>query len=71
MAMLLCPSTSATATLQVEFYDRNLWPTKGAARRAVGDWIGRVYNRHRCHSAIGMISPVEFEDGITQTAQAA
>ncbi len=37
---------------------------------SVGDWIERVYNRRR-HSAIGMISPVEYENRITQTAQAA
>lgn len=59
------------ATLKVEFYDRYLWPTKAAARLAVGDWIERVYNRRRRHSALGMISPVDFEDRINQTAQAA
>lgn len=59
------------ATLKVEFYDRYLWPTKAAAKIAVGDWIERVYNRRRRHSSIGMISPVEFEDRLTQTAQAA
>jgi transposase InsO family protein len=58
-------------TLKVEFYDRYLWPTKAAAKLAVGDWIERVYNRRRRHSAIGMISPVEYENRITQTAQAA
>lgn len=59
------------ATLKVEFYDRYLWPTKAAAKLAVGDWIERVYNRRRRHSAIGMISPVQFENRINQTAQAA
>jgi putative transposase len=57
--------------LKVEFYDRYRWPTKGAARLAVGDWIERVYNRCRRHSALGMISPVEFENRLTQSAQAA
>ncbi|CQD24037.1 integrase catalytic subunit [Mycobacterium lentiflavum] len=59
------------ATLKVEFYDRYLWPTRVAAKLAVGDWIERVYNRRRRHSALGMISPVEYEDRFTQTAQAA
>jgi putative transposase len=59
------------ATLKVEFYDRYLWPTKAAAKVAVGDWIERVYNRRRRHSAIAMMSPVAFEDRLTQTAQAA
>ena len=30
------------ATLKVEFYDRDLWPTRAAAKLAVGDWIERV-----------------------------
>jgi putative transposase len=42
-----------------------------AAKPAVGDWIERVYNRRRRHSTIGIISPVDFEDRLTQTAQAA
>ena len=58
------------ATLKVQFYDRHLCPT-GAAKLAVGDWIERVYNRRRRHSALGMISPVEYEHRFTQTAQAA
>lgn len=64
-------SESLWATLKVEFYDRYLWPTKAAAKLAVGDWIERVYNRRRRHSAIGMLSPVDYEDRINQTAQAA
>jgi transposase InsO family protein len=59
------------ATLKVEFYDRHLRPTKIAAKLAVGDWIERVYNRRRRHSAIAMVSPVDFEDRLIQTAQAA
>lgn len=59
------------ATMKVEFYDRYLWPTKGAAKLAVGDWIERVYNRRRRHSAIGMTTPVDYENRISQAAQAA
>ena len=59
------------ATLKVEFYGRYVWPTKFAAKLAVGDWIERVYNRRRRHSALGMINPVEYEDRRNQTAQAA
>jgi hypothetical protein len=57
--------------LKVEFYDRHLSPTKVLAKLAVGDRIERVDNRRRRHSALGMISPVEFENRLTQTAQAA
>ena len=59
------------ATLKVEFYDRYVWPTKAAAKLAVGDWLERVYNRRRRHSSLGMICPVAFENRLTQTAQAA
>jgi transposase InsO family protein len=57
--------------MKVEFYDRYLWPTQTAAKRAVADWIERIYNRRRRHSALGMINPVEYENRFTQTAQAA
>lgn len=59
------------STLKAEFYNRYAWPTKIAARLAVGDWIERTYNRRRRHSKLGMISPVDFENRHTQTAQAA
>jgi transposase InsO family protein len=59
------------ATMKVEFYDRYLWPTKAAAKLAVSNWIERIYNRRRRHSAIAMMNPVDFEDRLTQTAQAA
>ena len=59
------------STIKSEFYHRYYWPKKNAARLAVGDWIERVYNRRRRHSKLGMISPVEFENRHTQTAQAA
>ena len=45
------------ATLKVEFYDRYLWPSRAAAKLAVGDWIERVYNRRRRHSVLSMTSP--------------
>src|SRR5699024_1673315 len=49
------------ATLKTEFYYPRVWPTKTAAKLAVGNWIEGRYNRLRRHSAIGQISPVEFE----------
>jgi putative transposase len=71
----VCWDNAATesfwATMKVEFYDRYLWPTRAAAKLAVGDWIERVYNRRRRHSALGMVSPVEYENRSTQTAPAA
>jgi transposase InsO family protein len=49
------------ATLKTEFYYRRVWATKASARREVGAWIEDRYNRRRRHSAIGQISPVNFE----------
>ena len=59
------------STLKTEFYNRRHWPTKAEARLAVGAWIEDRYNRRRRHSAIGMISPVRFEQLHTQEAEAA
>ena len=59
------------STLKTEFYNRYRWATKSAAKRAVGRWIEERYNRLRRHSAIGMLSPVRFEDHLHQAAQAA
>ncbi|OFS75500.1 transposase, partial [Trueperella sp. HMSC08B05] len=55
------------STLKTEFYDRQRWPTRDAARAGVARWIEVVYNRRRRHSALGMLSPVDFEHHITQT----
>ena len=49
------------ATLKTEFYYRRVWPTKARAVREVGAWIEERYNRRRRHSALGQVSPVEFE----------
>ncbi|EFQ79664.1 hypothetical protein HMPREF0305_12174 [Corynebacterium pseudogenitalium ATCC 33035] len=55
------------ATLKTEFYDRNRWVTRDAERKAVAYWIEVVYNRRRRHSALGMVSPVDFENHIGLT----
>jgi len=59
------------ASLKVEFYDRRSWPTRAEAMTAVADWIERVYNRRRRHSALNMLSPVRFEELHRQMAEAA
>lgn len=53
------------STLKTEFYDRKRWSTRDAARAGVARWIEVVYNRRRRHSALGMVSPVDFENHIT------
>lgn len=59
------------STLKTEFYDRRRWHTKREAKLAVGTWIEDRYNRRRRHSSIGMLSPVRYENSLTQTATAA
>ncbi len=54
-------SESFWSMLKTEFYDRKKWSTRDEARKAVARWIEIVYNRRRRHSALGMISPVDFE----------
>jgi transposase InsO family protein len=48
------------ATLKVEYFYRHRWPTKAAATHGVTDWINR-YNTRRRHSALGMLTPLQFE----------
>ena len=58
------------STLKNEFYSRKTWRTRREAIRGVARWIEVFYNRQRIHSAIGMLTPVEFENKqlTTQTA---
>jgi putative transposase len=49
------------ATLKRELIERRVWPTRQEVRRAVFEWIEVFYNRQRCHSTLGYLSPVEFE----------
>ena len=49
------------ASMETELIDRSSWTTHAEARSAVFDWIERFYNRTRRHSALGYLSPTEFE----------
>ncbi|SMY05452.1 Transposase InsO and inactivated derivatives [Brevibacterium antiquum CNRZ 918] len=54
-------SESFWSSLKTEFFDRRVWQTRAEAMREVARWIEVVYNRRRLHSALGMVTPVEFE----------
>lgn len=54
-------SESFFATLKCEFLDDCRFSSLAALRREVGYWIEIVYNRHRRHSTLGYLSPVDFE----------
>jgi len=53
---------SFLATLKTELLYRNTWPTRRAARTAIFEYIEGFYNTRRRHSALGYLSPAEFEE---------
>jgi transposase InsO family protein len=53
---------SFVATLKTELLYRNAWPTRQAARTAIFEYIEGFYNPRRRHSALGHLSPAEFEE---------
>jgi putative transposase len=49
------------ATLECELLDRRPFHTQSEARMAVFDFLEGWYNLHRRHSALGYLSPADFE----------
>lgn len=49
------------STLKEELVYRGSWPTRAAARRAIFEYVEVFYNRQRMHSALGYLSPVDYE----------
>ena len=49
------------ATVECELLDRRSFRTRSEAKRALFDFIEGWYNRHRRHSALGYLSPDDFE----------
>jgi transposase InsO family protein len=50
------------STLKIEFVYRHRFASRTQARRAIFEWIEAFYNRLRRHSALGYISPIDFEN---------
>ena len=48
-------------TLKDELIYRRAWPTRQAARAAIFEFIEVFYNRRRLHSALGYLSPADYE----------
>jgi putative transposase len=56
---------SFVATLKTELLYRNAWPTPvlgQSARTALFEYIECFYNSRRRHSAVGYLSPIEYEE---------
>jgi putative transposase len=49
------------ATLECELLDRSHFASPGQAQPVVFEFVEAFYNRQRRHSALGYLSPVEFE----------
>jgi putative transposase len=64
------PAESFWSTFKHEYYYRHTFATRAELVAAVDNWISR-YNNDRRHSAIGMLSPVRYEQSLTGTAKAA
>ncbi len=44
-----------------QLLSRQQFPTQTAARRAIFDYLEGFYNPHRRHSALGYLSPMQYE----------
>ena len=62
---------SAIGTLKTELVRRHIFQTRDQARLAVFDYIEAFYNPIRAHSALGYLSPDEYEAEYHQTQAAA
>ena len=59
------------ATLEWELLAMTRFPTRGAAARALTEFIEGWYNRERLHSSLGYRSPVQYEQFLQDQATAA
>ena len=53
---------SFVSTLKRELIHRHSWPTRQSARVAIFEYIEAFYNTRRRHSALGNVSPAEYEE---------
>jgi transposase InsO family protein len=71
MSRRACPYDNAQAesfikTLKCEEVNLNEYETLRDARASIGDFLDRVYNEERLHSALGYCPPAEFEARLIQ-----
>ncbi|MFD7406740.1 IS3 family transposase [Streptomyces sp. NPDC059866] len=56
------------ARVQVELLDRRRWRTRLELSTALFEYLEIFHNRQRRHSALGILSPVEYELRATPVA---
>ena len=56
------------ALLQRNVLDRRAWATRDELRIAIATWIERTYHRRRRQTALGRLTPIEYETIMTPTA---
>ena len=53
-------------TLKYEEIHRNEYRDLNEARDNIGDFLEKIYNQRRLHSALGYVPPAEFESNLAQ-----
>ena len=71
-----CPYDNAVieafwGRMQVELLNRKRWKTRIELASAIHDYIELFHNTRRRHSALGMLTPSEYEHRYFQTHDAA
>lgn len=62
---------SFVSTLKAELVSRLNFPTRQAAKTAIFEYLETFYNTRRLHSALGYVSPADFEEGRIEEASVA
>ncbi len=57
--------------MQVDLFNRKRWKTRIELATAIHDYIELFHNTTRRHSALGMLSPTEYEAHYLNTNNAA
>jgi len=58
-------------SMQIELLDRRHWATRIELGQAIFEWIEAFYNPTRRHSALGYLSPIQYETLHATTLEAA
>ncbi len=62
---------SFVSTLKAELVSRLEFPSRQAAKTAISDYLETFYNTRRLHSALGYMSPADFEEDRMEEARVA